>query len=119
MTGRVAVVRLIPRAHLLPIPDLGMVAHLVTIAEADAIGLTGNASALKVTAVLPGLPGAAAGLQPGDAILKFGDFEPHRGDTIASLMGMYRQILEGKFGRSFRVVVFRNGKQLETTIRLQ
>lgn len=99
-----------------PFLDLGLIAHLATNAEADAFGLTGNASGLKVTAVLPGLPGAAAGLKPGDLIVKFGDFEPHRDHTLASLMAMHRQILEGKFGKSFRAVVLRNGKQVEMTV---
>jgi Zn-dependent M28 family amino/carboxypeptidase len=102
-----------------PFFDLGLIAHLATNAEADAVGLTGNASGLKVTGVLPGLPAATAGLIPGDLILKFNDFEFHRDHTLASLMAMHRQILEGKFGQQFRVILLRNGKQSELTINLR
>jgi Peptidase family M28/PDZ domain len=102
-----------------PIPDLGLIAHLATSAEADAVGLTGNASGLKVTGVIPGLQAAKAGLKPGDVILKIGDFEPHRDATLASLMAMHRQILEGKLGNSFRLIVLRNGKQSELMMNLR
>jgi hypothetical protein len=108
-----------PEFAAAPFPDLGLIAHLATNGEADAVGLTGNVSGLKVTAVLPGLPGAAAGLKPGDLILKFADFELRRDATLQSLMAMHRQVLEGKFGRQFRMVILRNEKQSELTIDLQ
>ena len=101
-----------------PFPDMGVVAHLATNAEADAVGLTGNASGLKVTAVLSGLPAATAGLQPGDLILKFANFEPHRDDTIASLMAVHRQILEGKFGSELPTTILRDGKRSELVLKL-
>jgi hypothetical protein len=102
-----------------PIPDLGLIAHLATNAEADACGLNGNASGLKVTAVLPGLPAAKAGLQPGDLILRIGELELHRDDSVTSLMGTYRQMLEGKFGNSFRLTVVRNRQQSELMMNLR
>jgi hypothetical protein len=102
-----------------PIPDMGMIAHLATNAEADAVGLSGNASGLKVTAVLPNLPAAAAGVQTGDLILRVGDREFHRDDSLAALMAMYRQILEGKLGFRFPMSVLRQGKRIEMTMTLR
>ena len=102
-----------------PIPDMGMIAHLMTNAEADAVGLSGNASGLKVTGVLPNLSAAMAGVQTGDVVLKVGDREFHRDDTLVALMTMYRQMLEGKLGFRFPMTVLRQGKRLEMTMTLR
>lgn len=102
-----------------PIPDLGLIAHLATSAEADAAGLKTEESGLKVTGVIKGLPSAEAGLQDGDLILEFAKQRFHRNDTIAALMSMHRQILEGKLGNKLPLTILRDKKRSELTINLR
>lgn len=102
-----------------PIPDLGMVAHLITGAEADAAGLGAEASGLKVTGVVPGLPTAEAGLKEGDLIVEFIKRRFRRDDTVAALMAVHREVLEGKFGTRLPVIVIRDKKQSELVINLR
>jgi hypothetical protein len=102
-----------------PIPDLGLIAHLITAAESDAAGLGAEESGLKVTGVVAGLPSAAAGLQPGDLILEFAKRRFRRDDTVAALMAVHRQILEGKLGDRLPVTILRNKKQSELVINLR
>ena len=102
-----------------PIPDLGLIGHLATSAEADFFGLNKELSGLKVTGVMPGTPAAIAGLQPGDFILEFANFQFHRTDTLPVLMAKYREILEGKRGNNLPVKLLRNRKPMELTVMLR
>jgi len=102
-----------------PVPDLALVAHLVTKAEADAAGLGPDESGLKVTGVIAGLPSAEAGLQAGDLIVNFAGRRFRREDTYEALMAEYRQILEGKSGYRLPVTILRNKKQSELIVNLR
>ena len=102
-----------------PIPDLGLVCHLITTAESDAAGLAADEAGLKVTGVIAGLPAAEAGVREGDLIVEFAQRRFHRDDTVAALMGMHRQILEGKFGYSLPLKIIRDNKQSELVINMR
>lgn len=102
-----------------PIPDVGLVCHLITSAESDAAGLPANEAGLKVTGVIAGLPAAEAGVREGDLIVEFAKRRFHRDDTVAALMAMHRQILEGKFGYSLPLKIIRDKKQSELVINLK
>lgn len=102
-----------------PIPELGLIAHLATSAEADASGLSAEESGLKVTGVINGQAAAVAGLQVGDLILEIASIRFRRDHTIASLMAMQRQLLEGKMGSNVAVKALRRGKILQLTLRLR
>ena len=108
-----------PEYAAAPIPDLGIVAHLATSAEADARGVSGTQGGLKVTGVVAGLPAAVAGLQPGDFILEFANYQFHRDDTLPALMAMYREVLEGKRGNKLTVKLIRNKKHLDLNLQLR
>jgi S1-C subfamily serine protease len=102
-----------------PIPDLGVVVHLVGSAEADAAGLSGEESGLKVTGVVAGLPSAEAGLREGDLIVELAKRRFRRSDTLAALMAAHREVLEGKMGNSLPVTIIRDKKQSELIIKLR
>jgi len=102
-----------------PIPDLGLIVHLITNAEADAAGLGAETSGLKVTGVVPGLPAAEAGLKEGDLIVEFVKRRFRRDDTLAALMAVHREVLEGKFGNRLPLTVVRNKTQSELVINLR
>ena len=101
------------------IPDVGLVLHLITSAESDAAGLAADESGLKVTGVIAGLPAAEAGLREGDLIVEMAKRRFRRDDTIAALMAMHRQVLEGKFGYSLPLKIIRNKKQSELVMNLK
>jgi Zn-dependent M28 family amino/carboxypeptidase len=102
-----------------PIPDLGLIAHLSTPAEADAKGVAAPNAGLKVTGVVAGLPAAAVGLRPGDLIVDFANYQFKRDDTLASLMAMHREVLEGKRGTALPLKVIRGTASLELVMTLR
>jgi Zn-dependent M28 family amino/carboxypeptidase len=102
-----------------PIPDLGLIGHLATNAEADAAGLSGEDSGLKVTSVIEGLPSAEAGLKAGDLILEFANYRFRRSDTVAALMAKQREILEGKFGNKLSLTILRAQQRSQLVISLR
>ncbi|HEX8845060.1 MAG TPA: M20/M25/M40 family metallo-hydrolase [Pyrinomonadaceae bacterium] len=102
-----------------PIPDLGLIAHLVTNAEASASGLGAEESGLKVTGVIAGSSSADAGLQEGDLILEVAKIRLRRDAKLAELMAMQRQVLEGKLGYRLPVTILRDGKRRELVINLR
>lgn len=102
-----------------PIPDMGLIAHLITGAEADQAGLPAGESGLKVTGVINGLPAAAAGLTEGDLILAVGNTHFRREDSLPALMAMHQDILMGKMGSVIPVKVQRNKKTVELTLTLK
>lgn len=102
-----------------PMPDLGLSAHLATNAEADAMGLKAPDGGLKVTGVIAGLPGAIAGLQPGDLIIEFANSKFIRDEPLESLQKKHMDVLMGKQGNKLKTIVIRNGKTevLELSLR--
>lgn len=102
-----------------PIPDLGLIGHLATNAEADASGLGAEESGLKVTGVIAGSTSAEAGLQAGDLILEFADHRFRRTDTVAALLAKLREALEGKFGNKLSVTVLRGQQRSQRIINLR
>ena len=102
-----------------PFPDLGIVAHLASSAEADARRISAPQGGLKVTGVLPGLPASVGGLQVGDFIYEMANYKFQRDDSLAKLMTLHRELLEGKRGNSLAVKLIRGDKPLELTIVLR
>ena len=102
-----------------PIPDLGLIGGLATSAEADAAGLSGDDSGLKVTGVIAGLPSAEAGLMVGDLILEFADYKFRRSDSLAALMAKQREVLEGKYGNTLTVTVLRDKQRSQRIIKMR
>ena len=102
-----------------PIPDLGLIASLVKAAEADARGLSTPQGGLKVTGVIPALPAAISGLQPGDFIIEFANHKFRRDDEVAALMAMYREVLEGKRGNILPLKIIRGKERLDLTVTLR
>jgi hypothetical protein len=102
-----------------PIPDLGLIAHLITNAEADAAGLKAEESGLKVTGVIPGSLSSAAGIQEGDLILEIAGYRFHRSDTLVMLMAKHRELLEGKLGFKIPVKIVRAKQPLDITMNLR
>jgi S1-C subfamily serine protease len=102
-----------------PIPDMGLSAYLATAAEADARGIEPPYGGLKVTGVIPGLPAAKAGLQPGDFIVEFANHQFRRDDSLPALMGMQREILEGKRGFTLPLKVVRGTTRLGLVMNLR
>ena len=91
--------------------DEAKVASLITNGESDAAGLGAEESALKVSGVVAGLPSAEAGLKEGDLIVEFAKRRFRRDDTLAALMALHREALQGKFGNRLPVVVLRNSRR--------
>jgi Peptidase family M28 len=52
--------------------DPGVLAVPASVSERGALGLAGDAGALKISALIPALPGIAAGLAPGDFVIAIG-----------------------------------------------
>lgn len=102
-----------------PIPEMGLIAHLITNAEADAAGLGAEESGLKVTGVITGLASDEAGLREGDLIVEIAKIRLRRTDTLAALMKMQQEMLQGKFGFKIPVIVLRNKQRLEMTLNLK
>ena len=102
-----------------PIPDLGLSAHLATAAEADARNVAAPYGGLKVTGLIAGLPAAKAGLQPGDLIVDFANYQFRRDDTLPAMMAMHREILEGKRGSTLPLKVVRGNTRLDLVMNLR
>ena len=102
-----------------PIPDLGLIASLVRAVEADARGVAPPYGGLKVTSVIAGLPAARAGLQPGDFIVEFANYQFRRDDSVAAMMARHREILEGKYGSTLPLKVIRGSTRLDLVLNLR
>ena len=101
------------------IPDLGLSASLATSEEADAKGVSAPYGGLKVAAVIPGLPAAVAGLQPGDLLIEFANYQFHRDDQLPALMALHQEVLEGKRGNVLALKVIRGQKRLDLVMNLR
>jgi serine protease Do len=83
---------------------LGVGVQFITPDLADALGLSSQEGAL-VSQVTPGSPSAAAGLERGDVIVRFGDTEIHR------MRELPRAVAATPPGTKVDVVVIRKGKR--------
>ena len=102
-----------------PMADLGISAHLASGNEADKMGLDQKRSGLKVTGIVPGLPAAIAGIQPGDVITEFATYQFERGESLESLQKKHMDVLMGKHGEKLSVTVLRDGKPVVLQMNLR
>jgi peptidase M28-like protein/PDZ domain-containing protein len=102
-----------------PFPDVGLSVHLATAAEADAREVAAPQGGLKVTGVIAGLPADKAGLQPGDFIVEMANQQFRRDETLAALMAMHREVLEGKRGFTLPLKVVRGKTRLDLVMNLR
>jgi len=102
-----------------PFPDMGISAHLATAAEADARGVAPPYGGLKVTGLIAGLPAAKAGLQPGDLIVEFANYQFRRDDALPALMALQREVLEGKRGFTLPMKVVRGKGSVDLVMNLR
>jgi len=102
-----------------PMLDPGMIAHLVTPAEADVAGLAAGQGGLKVTGVISGLPADKAGLREGDLITAIGTRSFAREEPLSVLMTGFQDLLQGKLGVTIPMKVLRNNKLLDMTLDLR
>ena len=102
-----------------PMLDPGIIAHLITDAEARKMGLAADQGGLKVTGVIMGTPGAKAGLQEGDLILEFGHRGFARKEPLSALMAVFQNLLQGKLGVSIAIKILRAKKTREVTLDLR
>jgi hypothetical protein len=102
-----------------PFADIGLSAHLALPSEADARNVAAPFTGLKVTGVIAGLPGAAAGLQPGDLITEIGGYQFKRDDTLQALMTLQQETMQGKRGFVLSMKVKRGEQSLDLTMNLR
>lgn len=78
------------------------------IARDPRIGIqtSDDSAGIKVESVMPDGPGAAAGLKPGDYLVKVGDIEVKDPNWGAS----FRELYQGKAGASLPIIVRRGGQ---------
>jgi len=60
-----------------------------------------------------------AGLRAGDFIAEFAKHQFRRDDSVGALMGVYRDVLEGKQGNVLQLKIIRQDKQVDLTLRLR
>jgi hypothetical protein len=102
-----------------PMLDPGLIAHLATGAEVDAIGIQSGQGGLKVTGVISGLPADKAGLREGDLITEFGGRPFAREEPLQKLMAVFQDLLQGKLGVSLPIKVLRDKQTLDMTLNLR
>ena len=102
-----------------PMLDPGLIAHLVTPAEADAAGLAAGQGGLKVTGVISGLPADKAGLRESDLVIAYGTRSFAREEPLSVLMAGFQDLLQGKLGVTIPMKVLRNNKAMDMTLDLR
>ncbi|QIK37111.1 DegQ family serine endoprotease [Caldichromatium japonicum] len=91
---------------------LGVLIQDVTRELAESFGMPQPRGAL-IAKVLPNSPAAAAGLQVGDVILSYNGREIPTSSSLPPLVGATH------VGESAKLVVLRQGKQIELTIKIE
>ena len=96
----------------------GLMAHMVSDAEADKVGLKPPDTGLKVTGVIPGSAADRTGLKAGDFIWKAAGISFRRDMTLPMLQKIQMEIISGQKGMQLKMIIIRNGKQMDMTIDL-
>lgn len=91
---------------------LGVRLANLTPATADRAGYNGDTGAV-VTRITPGGPAAAAGLRPGDVVLKF------NGRDIADSRTLTRMVGEAQIGAQTAIEIVRDGRRMTITATIQ
>ena len=91
---------------------LGVRLANLTPATADRAGYSGTSGAV-VTRVTPGGPAAAAGLRPGDVVLKF------NGRDISDSRTLTRMVGEAQVGAQTAIEIVRDGRRVTITATIQ
>ena len=81
-------------------------------AAADRAGYSGTSGAV-VTRITPNGPAAAAGLRPGDIVLRF------NGQDIADSRALTRLVGEAQVGSTANIEIMRDGRRMELTANIQ
>ncbi len=96
-----------------PARQLGFFGDELTAEEAEALGLKGDRSGIRVTKIVPDTVGAKAGLAEGDVILSF-DGKPF---TALEPMNQIRSWMQDvPLGKKVKVVVRREDKDVELIV---
>ncbi len=90
---------------------IGVSVAPVPYATAQSLKLQDNAGALA-RRVTPGRPGAIAGLKAGDVIVEFS------GGRVEQHTAFSEMVLQSPIGEPIPIVVFRDGKRVELTVKL-
>jgi serine protease Do len=90
---------------------LGVHVQNVTEDIAESLGLSQPAGAL-VASVTPDGPAAAAGVEPGDVILKFD------GQTIANMRELPRAVVGAPIGEDASIELLRDGKTMDLAVNI-
>lgn len=85
---------------------LGLVSTPIPL-DASAVVRTGQREGLRVVEVLPGSPAAAAGLEPGDLVLRA------MGRPVSSAESLQKLLFTEAIGEPFPLTVLREGKTLQ------
>ena len=91
---------------------LGMRMQDISADMADALGLSPAKGAI-IASVLPDAPAAAAGIKPGDVVLRF-DNQP-----FSDIRALGRMIATAKIGMPVPVTVWRDGSEQKLTATIQ
>lgn len=91
---------------------LGVRLANVTRATAERAGYGGDVGAV-ITRITPGGPAAAAGLRPGDVVLKFA------GRDIADSRALTRMVGEARVGSEAQIEIMRGGRRMTLTATIE
>lgn len=91
---------------------LGVRLANLTRATAERAGYSGSSGAV-VTRITPNGPAAAAGLRPGDVVVKFG------GRDVADSRALTRMVGEAQVGTQVQVEIFRDGRRMNINAAIE
>jgi len=91
---------------------IGIVYVPITARNAQVLGLPANTTGVQITDVLPGSPGAAAGLRAGDIVLRVNDQQIDEDHPLLTIMLRYRP------GDRVRLAILRDGGQQQVEVTL-
>ena len=91
---------------------IGISYQALSTRQAAALGLPANSSGIQVQEVVPGSAASAAGLRPGDVVLKVNDQQIDPEHPLPTIMLRFRP------GDRVRLAVFRDGREQQVEITL-